>query len=95
VIFVVLADTKDHDNGRPCHAETPQQQQNLTNARPATLKIKLNGVGVRAKVHRRVQPNVHSLEATVIDASAAPAGPRPAVAARRTRLPPRAGRYAE
>jgi alkanesulfonate monooxygenase SsuD/methylene tetrahydromethanopterin reductase-like flavin-dependent oxidoreductase (luciferase family) len=43
VIFGVLADSKDHDNGRLCHAETPHRHQNLGSTRPRTLKIKFRG----------------------------------------------------
>jgi hypothetical protein len=32
---------EDHDNGRPCHAETPLQHQKQGSRQPPTLKIKL------------------------------------------------------
>jgi hypothetical protein len=38
-----LADTKDHNNGRVCHDETPPRQQNPDTSEARTLKIKLGG----------------------------------------------------
>jgi hypothetical protein len=33
-----FADSKDHDNGRPSHGETPQQHQNPDSKQPTDLK---------------------------------------------------------
>ena len=45
-----FADSKNHDNGRLCHAETPQQHQNPGSSRPPTLKIKLRARGTEQAV---------------------------------------------
>ena len=43
-----FADSKNHDNGRLCHGETPQQHQNPDTNPATTLKIKLRTAAIKS-----------------------------------------------